>query len=247
MQTTEASDERGRAAGPGSGGTPALGSGDRALASSHAAAGSADRERGVVVALQAGDERVFAELVQRHTAAMLRVAQLYVPSRAVAEEVVQETWLGVIEGIGRFRGDSSLRTWIFRILTNRAKTRGERERRSRPFSTLETDAGEHAPPVEPERFMDTGQTAGHWITPPGAWDGAPEERLLSAETRGRLRAAVDALPARQRAVITLRDVHGWTAEEVREALDLSEGNQRVLLHRARSAVRHTLEHYLAGG
>jgi RNA polymerase sigma-70 factor, ECF subfamily len=187
----------------------------------------------LVEALRAGDERAFEQLIRMYQGTLVRVAQMYVSSRAVAEEVVQETWLAVLTGIDRFEGRSSLKTWIFRILANRAKTRAQREGRTIPFSAL----GDSEPAVEPDRF-DHGQ----WAALPADW---PEARLLGGETLQMIAAAIDSLPATQRAVITLRDVQGWSAEEVRNALDLSETNQRVLLHRARSKVRGVLEEYLA--
>jgi RNA polymerase sigma-70 factor, ECF subfamily len=191
----------------------------------------------LVERLRAGDEAAFAMLVHDYGGAMLRVAQMYVSSRAVAEEVVQEAWLGVLNGIDRFEGRSSLKTWIFRIVANTAKTRGQREGRSLPFSSLGDDTGGFEPAVAPERFIGTG----HWGIPPRAW---PEERLLSDETRAVIERAIEGLPPAQRRVISLRDVEGWSADEVRNALELSETNQRVLLHRARSKVRRALEHYL---
>jgi len=198
----------------------------------------------LVRALRAGDEAVFMELVRRWHASMLRVAQMYVPSRAVAEEVVQETWLGVLTGIGRFEQRSSLRTWVYRILTNRAKTRGERERRTIPFSSLVTaEAERDDPAVDPSRFNGPGEPgAGGWSAPPDSW---PQERLLAAETLGVIQAAIDGLPEAQRTVITMRDVDGFPADEVAELLEISDVNQRVLLHRARSKVRAALEAYLA--
>jgi len=186
----------------------------------------------LVEALRAGDERAFEQLIRMYQASLIRVAQMYVSSRAVAEEVVQETWLAVLNGIGRFEGRSSLKTWIFRIVANRAKTRGEREGRTVPFSSL----GPPEPAVEGERFDH-----GHWASPPPEW---PEERLLAEETQHVIENAIELLPDVQRAVITLRDVKGWSADEVRNALELSETNQRVLLHRARSKVRRALEEYL---
>jgi RNA polymerase sigma-70 factor (ECF subfamily) len=184
-------------------------------------------------------------LVEEHGAAMLRVAQMYVRSRAVAEEVVQEAWLGVLTGIERFEGRSSLRTWIFRIVTNVAKTRGVRETRSIPFSALVEDEGE-GPSVPAERFRPPGDRwATHWAVPPEDW-AVPEERLLDAETRMVIAEAIAALPPAQRHVIGLRDVEGWSAEEVRNVLELSETNQRVLLHRARTRVRQALDDYLRG-
>jgi len=195
-------------------------------------------ERQLVAALRAGDEAAFRALIDRYHAMLVRVARMYVSTQAAAEEVAQETWLAVLEGIDRFEGRSSLKTWIFRILTNRAKTRGIREGRSLPFSSLERNE----PAVEPERFTGGDHPwTGHWSAPPREF---PEEQLLAGETRQVIAAAIAALPATQRAVISLRDVEGWSAEEVCNALTLSETNQRVLLHRARAAVRAALEKYL---
>jgi len=191
----------------------------------------------LVEGLRRGDERAFAELVDRYGPAMRRLALTFVRSPAVADEVVQETWLGVLRGIGRFEGRSSLKTWLFRILTNTAKTRAERERRSVPFSSLEADAAEDEPSVDPDRFFADGA----WATPPARWDDVPEARLLSAETRAVIDRAIAGLPDGQRLVITLSDVEGWPPAEIRNVLDLSETNQRVLLHRARSKVRAALE------
>jgi RNA polymerase sigma-70 factor (ECF subfamily) len=198
-------------------------------------------EADLVARLRAGDEGAFAELVDRHGATMLRVARMYLRDRSVAEEVVQETWLAVLQGIDRFEGRSSLKTWIFRILTNRAKTRGQREGRSVPFSALAPEGDE--PAVDADRFLpaDHGQKPFHWAAPPRAW---PEDRLLAAETLAVVNDAIQMLPESQRTVITLRDIDGWTAEEVAQALNITDGNQRVLLHRARSKVRRALEVYL---
>ena len=192
----------------------------------------------LVERLRAGDEDAFIELVHDLNPSLLRVARMFVPTSALAEDVVQETWVAVLNGIHRFEGRSSLKTWIFRILTNTAKTRGERERRSVPFSTLDTEEGGFEPAVERSRFTGTG----HWAVLPRAW---PEDRLLANETRSLIERAIERLPPSQRAVITLRDVEGWTADEVRNALELSETNQRVLLHRARAKVRGALEQYLS--
>jgi RNA polymerase sigma-70 factor, ECF subfamily len=192
-------------------------------------------ETSVVEALRAGDESAFRSLVAEYGPSMLRVARMYVGSRAVAEEVVQEAWVAVLNGIDRFEGRSSLKTWIFRILTNIAKTRGQREGRSIPFSSLAPD-DEHS--VDPDRFAQDGQ----WASPPRSF--GPEERLLSDETMAVVEAAIAALPPNQAIVITMRDVEGFDAEEARNALDVSETNQRVLLHRARSKVRQALEDYL---
>ena len=200
----------------------------------------------LIEALRNRDESAFTSLVGRYSTALLRLAMLYVPSRAVAEEVVQETWFGVLQGIDRFEGRSSLKTWLFSILTNRAQTRGLREGRSIPFSVLwNPDHDPWEPAVEPERFLDAGhpQWPGHWASPPESWSRTPEENLLSQETRSILERAIAALPPAQREVITLRDIEEWSSEEVCNALGLSETNQRVLLHRARSRVRRALEGY----
>jgi RNA polymerase sigma-70 factor (ECF subfamily) len=198
----------------------------------------------LVAALKAGDEETYRRLVREWHAMMVRVAQIFVPSRDIAEEVVQETWLRVLGALDRFEGRSSLRTWVFRILVNTAKTRAQREGRVIPFSALNDPGRVPEPAVDPDRFLDADHERypGHWAAPPRA---LPEERLLATETRERIGAAIDALPSAQRAVITLRDVSGWDAESVCNALDLSEVNQRVLLHRARAKVRQALEEYLS--
>jgi RNA polymerase sigma-70 factor, ECF subfamily len=198
----------------------------------------------LVAALKAGDEETYRRLVREWHSMMVRVAQIFVPSRDLAEEVVQETWLRVLGALDRFEGRSSLRTWVFRILVNTAKTRAQREGRVIPFSALNDPGRVPEPAVDPDRFLDADHERypGHWAAPPRA---LPEERLLATETRERVAAAIDALPPAQRAVITLRDVAGWDAESVCNALDLSEVNQRVLLHRARAKVRQALEEYLA--
>jgi RNA polymerase sigma-70 factor (ECF subfamily) len=201
-------------------------------------------ERRLVDALRAGDESAFTRLVQEYGPAMLRVARMFVASRAVAEEVVQETWIGVLNGIGRFEGRSSLKTWIFRILTNTAKTRGVREGRSIPFSSLAGE-DEDGGAVDADRFLgDDTRFPGHWAAPPQRWDAAPEGRLLTAETLQVIEREIAKLPANQGVVITMRDVEGFDAEEVCNALDISETNQRVLLHRARTKLRRALEEYM---
>jgi RNA polymerase sigma-70 factor (ECF subfamily) len=202
---------------------------------------SAYEERRLVDALRNRDEAAFESLVDRYSSAMARVARLYVRSEAVADEVVQETWLGVIDGINGFEGRSSLKTWIFRILTNVAKTRAQREGRSLPFSALGEPAAE-GPTVDPERFA----SADHWATPPRPFGELPEERLLSSGTIDVVERAIESLPPSQQAVISLRDVEGWSSDEVCNVLELSETNQRVLLHRARSRVRRALEDYFEG-
>jgi RNA polymerase sigma-70 factor (ECF subfamily) len=197
-------------------------------------------------ALRAGDERAFQELIDHYSSPLLRLAKIYTGSRAVAEEVVQETWLGVLNGLDRFEGRSSLKTWIFKILTNIARTRAARERRSVPFSALAArEAEERGPAVDPERFFppDHDRWPGHWALGPTRWQ-TPEDGLLSRETREVVLREIEQLPPAQRTVISLRDIEGWPSEEVCNALEVSEGNQRVLLHRARSKVRAALEEYM---
>jgi RNA polymerase sigma-70 factor (ECF subfamily) len=195
--------------------------------------------------LRAGDERAFEALVERHYGTMLAVARTYVSSRAVAEEVVQEAWLGVLNGLDGFEGRSSLATWIMRIVANIGKTRGVREARSVPYASLAPDGEEAA--VERKRFRGPGDAfPGHWRAYPANWNSLPEEVLHERDT---LRMAMDAiaeLPPAQRAVITMRDVQGCRPEEVCLVLELTDGNQRVLLHRARSRVRAALERHLDG-
>lgn len=198
----------------------------------------------LVRSLRDGDEAAFALLTREYHHALLHVAGIYVSSRAVAEEVVQETWLGVLQGLDRFEGRSSLRTWIFRILTNIAKTRAQREGRTLPFSALSRPDAVPEPAVEPGRFRTPDDPAwpGHWSAPPQPWN-APEDRLLGGEVSAVVEEAIEQLAPTQRAVISLRDVEGWPADEVCNALGISETNQRVLLHRARSKVRRALEDY----
>jgi RNA polymerase sigma-70 factor (ECF subfamily) len=205
-------------------------------------------DAGFVEALRRGDETAFRQLIDAHRPSLLLVARGYVGSRAVAEEVVQETWLGVLRGLERFEGRSSLKTWIFRILTNVARTRASRERRSVPFSSLAArEAAEGETAVDAERFLpaDHERWPGHWASAPTVWQ-TPEEGVLTAETRQLIVAAIEQLPAGQRTVISLRDIEGWRSQEVCSALEISEGNQRVLLHRARAKVRNRLETYFAG-
>jgi RNA polymerase sigma-70 factor (ECF subfamily) len=190
-------------------------------------------ETALLSRLRAGDERAFEALVAQHDGALRRVARSFVRTDAAVDDVVQETWLGVIRGLAGFEGRSSLRTWIFRILVNQARTRGVRDARSLPFSALEQD---DAPAVEPAAFAADGR----WTSAPPRLDGDPETGLLSAELRGHLLRVVDMLSSDQRAVITLRDLIGMPAAEVCDLLELSDANQRVLLHRARSRVRSAL-------
>ena len=201
-----------------------------------------DQDADLLERIRAGDADAFMTLVDRYGPLMLRIALGHVRSRAVAEEVVQDAWLGVLQGLDRFEGRSSLKTWILRITANRARTRGEREARSVPLSSL---TPEDEPSVDPDRFRpaDDPRYPGGWAIPPHAWARLPEERLLARETLQHVRAAIATLPPRQQEVILLRDVEGWEPEEVGQALDLTPGNQRVLLHRARSKVRAELERY----
>ena len=217
-----------------------------AAAGSHSGIGApAAADLDQVAALKAGDEAAFARLIDAHHAALIRLAMNYVPSRSIAEEVAQETWLAVLQGLDRFEGRSSLKTWIFRILMNRAMTRGRREHRTIPFSALFDPGGEPAEPaVDPDRFLGPGDPQpGGWAHPPRRWQDSPEERLLSRETLEQVGRAIEALAPSQREVIVLRDVEGWTSREVCNVLGITETNQRVLLHRARSKVRKALEHF----
>jgi RNA polymerase sigma-70 factor (ECF subfamily) len=206
---------------------------------------STGSERELLEELRAGDEAAFLELVTRHHASLRRVARGYIASDAVADEVVQETWLAVIKGLERFEGRSSLKTWIFHILTNIAKTRGVRERRTVPFSCLSREEeADTSPSVPPERFQGaTDAWPSHWATPPRPWQD-PERRLGSLEARELLRAAIGELPETQQAVLTLRDVEGLSSDEVCDLLDLTPGNQRVILHRARARLRAALEPHM---
>ncbi len=193
----------------------------------------------LISALKRGDEAAFVELVERHHGSLVRIAQTYVRDHSIAEEVAQETWLIVLKGLDDFQGRSALQTWIFSILINRAKTRGTRERRQIPISAL-SDADE--PSVPSDRFFppDDPQRALQWRQAPQPW---PEERLLMRETVELVREALQALPPSQQIVFALRDVEGWAAHEVCEALELTPGNERVLLHRARACLRAQLENY----
>jgi RNA polymerase sigma-70 factor (ECF subfamily) len=205
-------------------------------------AGQSESDRRLAASLRAGDGAAFMRLVDELGPSMLRLAGQFTPSRAVAEEVVQETWEAVLKGLDRFEGRSSLKTWIFRILVNRAKTRGVRERRTVPFASLaDREAGEDFAAVPAERFLPAGhEDAGHWAAPVARWESLPERAAESRETLAEIGAAIDALPPMQRTVILLRDVEGWDGPQVSNALEISETNQRVLLHRARSKVRAAL-------
>lgn len=209
---------------------------------------AAHPELGLIEALRQGDEDAFGRLVDHYHASLRRVARLYVSTRAVADEVVQDTWVGVIQGIWAFEGRSSLRTWIFRILINLAKTRALREWRTVPFAGALADDGGAEAAVSPERFRsaDDPTEPGHWLNPPRDVGTSPEARLLSREAGEQLRRAIDALPLNQRIVLTLRDLEGCSTEEVCNVLGIRETNGRVLLHRARARVRAALEPYLEG-
>jgi RNA polymerase sigma-70 factor, ECF subfamily len=203
-----------------------------------------DSDTELVERLRNGDEAAFAGLIDAYSAPLLRLAITFVQSPSVAEEVVQETWMAVVTGIGRFEGRSSVKTWLFKILTNKAKTRALRERRTIPFSAFEVDTADE-PAVDPGRFLPANhpQWPGHWATAPQPWSLGPEGTALDRETLAVLRSALEALPRAQRVVVALRDVHGWPAADVCAALDLTEANQRVLLHRGRSRLRAALERY----
>jgi RNA polymerase sigma-70 factor, ECF subfamily len=195
--------------------------------------------------LRRGEEAAFVSLIDRYATPMLHLAMVYVKAWTVAEEVVQETWMAVLKGLNRFEGRSSLKTWIFRILTNCAKTRAQRESRSVPFSSLaEIDIDHSELTADSDRFLPADhQWPGHWASFPTNREDMPEERLLSQETHACLDRAIEALPANQREIISLRDIDGRTSDETCDLLGISEANQRVLLHRARSKVRRSLEKY----
>ena len=197
----------------------------------------------LVDALRAGDEKAFATLVDAWSGSMMRVARAHVSTESSAEEVVQDTWLAVLTGLHGFRAQSSLRTWVYRILVNQAKSRGMRERRVVPFTSLGPEEEAGHPAVDPSRFQGPeGPFPGGWRAFPAEW---PEQAALAHEVDGVVAEALRSLPARQRAVVSLRDVEGLSAQEVSELLELSTGNQRVLLHRGRSVVRAHLERYFA--
>lgn len=211
------------------------------------AARADEAERRLVARLRAGDEAAFMELVDAWGPAMLRLARQFTPSRAVAEEVVQETWVAVLDGLDRFEGRSSLKTWVMRILVNRAKTRGVRERRTVPFAALAADeASGEFEAVAADRFLaaDHARWPHHWAAPLPRWETQPEGAVASAETLAVIHDAIEALPPAQRTVILLRDIEGWDGPQVSNALEITETNQRVLLHRARSKVRAALEEHL---
>lgn len=200
-------------------------------------------EADLLVALRGGDESAFAELVRRYHGPLRRFARGFGASDAVAEEVVQETWLAALAGIDGFEERSSLKAWLFGIVKNQARQRASRERRSVPFSSLAAEDQESGPSVGAQRFAAEGRWAEHWAVPPRPWED-PQRRLASLEAREHLRRALAGLPERQRVVVGLRDVEGLDSEEVCALLEISEGNQRVLLHRGRAGVRDALEEYM---
>ena len=205
-------------------------------------------EKEILALLRDGNEEAFCALVRRHTPSMTRVAMAFVSRREVAEEVVQETWLNVVRSLDKFEAKSSLRTWIWTILRNCASRRAEQEQRLVPLSELAADeASGDDLGVSRDRFFEEGRWDGMWSSAVPPWDDLPEERLLSSELCTALLEAIEALPRMQRAVITLRDVEGWPPEEVCEYLGVADGNQRVLLHRARGAARTAIERYLEEG
>jgi len=202
-------------------------------------------DRVLVPALRQGDEAAFAWLLDRYSAPLRRLARTYVSNDAAADEAVQDTWLAVITGVDRFEQRSSLKTWLYGILVNVARSKGVKEHRTVPFASLRDELEPGAPSVDPDRFRGAGDRwPGHWANPPVPWDELPEDSLVGDETLAVIGAAIETLPPNQRTVITLRDVEGWAAGDVCNALDISETNQRVLLHRARSKVRRALEIHL---
>lgn len=212
--------------------------------SSEAARSDAGGDAELVERLRAGDEDAFRALLHRHHRAMVRVITAIVRRPAVAEEIAQDAWINVMRGLNGFDGRGSLKGWIFRIAVNAAKARAAREAREIPSSSLGDDDDSADPVVDPARFQDEGRWVGHWSAPPAPWQ--PDEQLLSAETRAVIARAIDELPPLQRQVITLRDAQELDADETCSILGITDANQRVLLHRARSKVRQVLELYLRG-
>ncbi|MEK6786488.1 MAG: sigma-70 family RNA polymerase sigma factor [Nitrospirota bacterium] len=207
----------------------------------------ANREVALLARLRQGDEGAFDELVTRHHSALIRMAMGYVADREVAEEVVQDTWMVVIEGLGRFEGRSSLRTWIFGIMIHKAKDRGVREKRHTTFSSFESLDEEGEETIDPSRFYQSGEWAGHWAFPSQPWDDqTPEKLLASQQAVTAMNRAIEALPRNLKDVLILRDVEGVEAKEVCDILKITETNLYVRLHRARERVRQAVETYLEG-
>ena len=215
----------------------------------HSSSGASPDDLALLQSLRTGDEEAFITLVNRYHSSLLRLALLYVRDHAVAEEVVQDTWVGVLNHLDSFEPRASLKTWIFRILVNRAKTSAQKEGRSIPFSAT-WDAQEEGdePAMPTDRFYSddpSSSRSGWWASPPRDWGASPEDALLAAETRSYLQSAIATLPPSQREVITLRDIEGLPSTDVCNILGVTEMNQRVLLHRARAKVRQALERYFA--
>ena len=205
-------------------------------------------EDALIARLRHGDEGAFDELVNQHHSALIRMAMGYVADREVAEEVVQDTWMAVIESLNRFEGRSSLRTWICGILIHKAKDRGVREKRHTTFSDFASHDDDQDEAVDPSRFQQTGEWAGHWAFPPQPWDDqTPEKLLASQQAVNAMQRAIEVLPATLKEVLFLRDVKGVDAKEVCELLNITETNLYVRLHRARERVRAAIETYLEGG
>jgi RNA polymerase sigma-70 factor (ECF subfamily) len=205
-------------------------------------------EQALVLRLRRGEEPAFNELVVSHHSALIRMAMGYVGDRAVAEEVVQDTWIAVIEGLARFEGRSSLRSWIFGILIHKAKDRGVREKRHTTFSAFESHDNDAQEAVDPALFHRSGEWAGHWAFPPQPWDEqTPEKLLASQQAVAAMNQAIDALPPTLKTVLVLRDVEGVDSSEVCQLLKITETNLYVRLHRARERVRQAVESYLEGG
>ena len=206
---------------------------------------SATDESALVESLRAGDEQAFAALVDRHTPGLLRVARTCVRDQGAAQEVVQETWLALLNSLDRFEQRSSLQTWLYRVVLNQARRRGVKDARTVPLSSLAAPSSD-GPTVDPRRFLpaDDPVWPGHWSQPPRGWQRDPQVQLQSAELLDQLRRSIDVLPARQREVLVLRAVEGLSTEQVADVLELTVGNTRVLLHRGRAKVRQSLEEYL---
>jgi RNA polymerase sigma-70 factor (ECF subfamily) len=204
--------------------------------------GTTKAEDQILAKLRAGDEGTFDQLVNQHHGALIRMAMGYVADREVAEEVVQDTWMAVIESLNRFEGRSSLRTWIFGIMIHKAKDRGVREKRHTTFSAFESYDDDNDEAVDPSRFQQSGEWAGHWAFPPQPWDDqTPEKLLASQQAVNAMNQAIEALPATLKEVLILRDVEGVEAKEVCEMLKITETNLYVRLHRARERVRVAIE------
>ena len=203
-------------------------------------------EERLLGALRAGDEAAFTELVRTQTPSLIRLARLTLGDLATAEEVVQETWIGFLDSLERFEGRASMKTWLYRILFNKVRTRQSKDARTVPFSSIEDEGAAYEPSVDPGRFRGSDdQWPGHWVSAPPSWSDIPEDRFLASETFRVVDEALRGLPPAQREVVTLRDIDGWSSTEVCNVLGLSETNQRVLLHRGRSRVREALERHLS--